>query len=86
MPQQHADLLDQSGQTVESTGDQSPGPDKAFQIDCHDKGSRQDQTGTPQGIADALLCHTNLHSADDSFRRRNRESNFKFDSAIRAAL
>ena len=30
--------------------------------------------------------HNNLHSADDSFRRRNRESNFKFDSAIRAAL
>ena len=60
MPQQHADLLDQSGQTVESTGDQSPGPDKAFQIDCHDKGSRQDQAGTPQGITNTLLRHNSL--------------------------
>ena len=31
-----------------------------------------------------LFCHSNLHSADGSFHRRNRESNFKFGSAIRA--
>ena len=30
MPQQYTDLLDQTGQTVESTGDQSAGADKAF--------------------------------------------------------
>lgn len=32
MPQQHADLLDQSGQTVESTGDQSPARTKLFKL------------------------------------------------------
>ena len=30
-----------------------------------------------------LFCHSNLHSADGSFHRRKRESNFKFGSAIR---
>ena len=32
MPQQHADLLDQSGQAVESTGDQSPARTKLFKL------------------------------------------------------
>ena len=35
-------------------------------------------------MSDTNIAHNNLHSASDSFRRRNCRSNFKFDSAISA--
>ena len=35
-------------------------------------------------MSDTNIAHNNLHSASDSFRRRNCGSNFKFDSAISA--